>query len=197
MLSLEVIPDWTWQQKDFDCTINTSNFRCTIKASKLPQILRTGDVSEFHPHPQVIACRQGVRYLFVPPLEHVPRGILRSICSTCTVGSSPPPLWKGDCTDPSWPRTDRSPGRGLLLWKNVRVLHLHMWGIMANMVLCVIPGQGNSKILNLVKSGSFDSPIFLYIPNDEKTSTGHLIWPQPFIWQPFLEISCPGMTLWI
>ena len=74
-----------------------------------------------------------------------------------------------------------------------------MWdrGIMANMVLCVIPGQGNSKILNLVKSGSFDSPIFLYIPNDEKTSTGHLIWPQPFIWQPFLEISCPGMTLWI
>ena len=49
------------------------------------------------------------------------------------------------------------------------------WGIMANMVLCVIPGQGNSKILNLVKSGSFDSPIFLYIPNDEKTSTGHLI----------------------
>lgn len=48
-------------------------------------------------------------------------------------------------------------------------------GIMANMVLCVIPGQGNSKILNLVKSGSFDSPIFLYIPNDEKTSTGHLI----------------------
>ena len=33
-------------------------------------------------------------------------------------------------------------------------------GIMANMVLCVIPGQGNSKILNLVKSGSFDSPIF-------------------------------------
>lgn len=71
------------------------------------------------------------------------------------------------------------------------------YGIMANMVLCVIPGQGNSKILNLVKSGSFDSPIFLYIPNDEKTSTGHLIWPQPFIWQPFLEISCPGMTLWI
>ena len=70
-------------------------------------------------------------------------------------------------------------------------------GIMANMVLCVIPGQGNSKILNLVKSGSFDSPIFLYIPNDEKPSTGHLIWPQPFIWQPFLEISCPGMTLWI
>ena len=123
--------------------------------------------------------------------------IARSTCSTCTVGSSPPPLWKGDCTDPSWPRTDRSPGRGLLLWKNVRVLHLHMWGIMANMVLCVIPGQGNSKILNLVKSGSFDSPIFLYIPNDEKTSTGHLIWPQPFIWQPFLEISCPGMTLWI
>ena len=48
-------------------------------------------------------------------------------------------------------------------------------GIMANMVLCVIPGQGNSKILNLVKSGSFDSPNFLYIPNDEKTSTGHLI----------------------
>ena len=48
-------------------------------------------------------------------------------------------------------------------------------GIMANMVLCVIPGQGNSKILNLVNSGSFDSPIFLYIPNDEKTSTGHLI----------------------
>jgi len=48
-------------------------------------------------------------------------------------------------------------------------------GIMANMVLCVIPGQGNSKILNLVKSGSFDSPIFVYIPNDEKTSTGHLI----------------------
>ena len=48
-------------------------------------------------------------------------------------------------------------------------------GIMVNMVLCVIPGQGNSKILNLVKSGSFDSPIFLYIPNDEKTSTGHLI----------------------
>ena len=52
---------------------------------------------------------------------------------------------------------------------------LDIWGIMANMVLCVIPGQGNSKILNLVKSGSFDSPIFLYIPNDEKTSTGHLI----------------------
>ena len=51
----------------------------------------------------------------------------------------------------------------------------HIRGIMANMVLCVIPGQGNSKILNLVKSGSFDSPIFLYIPNDEKTSTGHLI----------------------
>ena len=51
----------------------------------------------------------------------------------------------------------------------------HHRGIMANMVLCVIPGQGNSKILNLVKSGSFDSPIFLYIPNDEKTSTGHLI----------------------
>ena len=50
-----------------------------------------------------------------------------------------------------------------------------MRGIMANMVLCVIPGQGNSKIVNLVKSGSFDSPIFLYIPNDEKTSTGHLI----------------------
>ena len=75
--------------------------------------------------------------------------------------------------------------------------HLTSRGIMANMVLCVIPGQGNSKILNLVKSGSFDSPIFLYIPNDEKTSTGHLIWPQPFIWQPFLEISCPGMTLWI
>ena len=48
-------------------------------------------------------------------------------------------------------------------------------GIMAIMVLCVIQGQGNSKILNLVKSGSFDSPIFLYIPNDEKTSTGHLI----------------------
>ena len=48
-------------------------------------------------------------------------------------------------------------------------------GIMVNMVLCVIPGQGNSKILNLVKSGFFDSPIFLYIPNDEKTSTGHLI----------------------
>ena len=52
---------------------------------------------------------------------------------------------------------------------------MSLWGIMANMVLCVIPGQGNSKILNLVKSGSFDSPIFLYIPNDEKTSTGHLI----------------------
>ena len=49
------------------------------------------------------------------------------------------------------------------------------WGIMANMVLCVIPGQGNSKILNLVKSDSFDSPIFLYIPNNEKTSMGHLI----------------------
>ena len=48
-------------------------------------------------------------------------------------------------------------------------------GIMVNMVLCVIPGQGNSKILNLVNSGSFDSPIFLYIPIDEKTSTGHLI----------------------
>ena len=48
-------------------------------------------------------------------------------------------------------------------------------GIMANMVLCVIPGQGNFKILNLVKSGSFDSPIFLYIPNDETSSTGHLI----------------------
>ena len=48
-------------------------------------------------------------------------------------------------------------------------------GIMVNMVLCVIPGQGNSKILNLVNSGSFDSPIFLYIPNDEKTSMGHLI----------------------
>ena len=46
---------------------------------------------------------------------------------------------------------------------------------MANMVLCVIPGHGNSKIINLVKSGFFDSPIFLYIPNDEKTSTGHLI----------------------
>ena len=52
---------------------------------------------------------------------------------------------------------------------------------MANMVLCVIPGQGNSKILNLVKSGSFVSPIFLYIPNDEKTSTGHLVWPQPYL----------------
>ena len=51
----------------------------------------------------------------------------------------------------------------------------HPGGIMVNMVLCVIPRQGNSKILNLVKSGSFDSPIFLYIPNDEKTSTGHLI----------------------
>ena len=48
-------------------------------------------------------------------------------------------------------------------------------GLMVNMVLCVIPGQGNSKILNLVNSGSFDSPIFLYIPNNEKTSTGHLI----------------------
>ena len=46
---------------------------------------------------------------------------------------------------------------------------------MANMVLCVIPGQGNSKILNLVKSCSYDSPIYFYIPNDEKTSTGHLI----------------------
>lgn len=55
-----------------------------------------------------------------------------------------------------------------------KILHCRR-GIMANMVLCVIPGQGNSKILNLVKSGSFDSPIFLYIPNDEKTSTGHLI----------------------
>ena len=49
-----------------------------------------------------------------------------------------------------------------------------LWGIMANMVLCVIPGQGNSKNLNFIKSGSIDSPIFLYIPNDE-TSTGHLI----------------------
>ena len=48
-------------------------------------------------------------------------------------------------------------------------------GIMVIMVMCVIPGQGNSKILNLVKSGSFDSPFFLYTPNDEKTSTGHLI----------------------
>ena len=56
-----------------------------------------------------------------------------------------------------------------------REFFFHNRGIMANMVLCVIPGQGNSKILNLVKSGSFDSPIFLYIPNDEKTSTGHLI----------------------
>ena len=46
---------------------------------------------------------------------------------------------------------------------------------MVNLVMCVIPGQGNSKIMNLVKSGSFDSPIFLYIPNDEKTSTGDLI----------------------
>ena len=91
--------------------------------------------------------------------------------------------------------------RGERIFHNIffhfSVCFLDFWGIMANMVLCVIPGQGNSKILNLVKSGSFDSPIFLYIPNDEKTSTGHLIWPQPFIWQPFLEISCPGMTLWI
>ena len=61
-------------------------------------------------------------------------------------------------------------------WTTIIALALgHSRGIMANMVLCVIPGQGNSKILNLVKSGSFDSPIFLYIPNDEKTSTGHLI----------------------
>ena len=28
-------------------------------------------MSEFHPHPQVIACRQGVRDLLVPPLEHL------------------------------------------------------------------------------------------------------------------------------
>ena len=65
------------------------------------------------------------------------------------------------------------------LWMNKMSLKetttANQWGIMVNMVLCVIPGQGNSKILNLVKSGSFDSPIFLYIPNDEKTSTGHLI----------------------
>ena len=60
-------------------------------------------------------------------------------------------------------------------YKCLRGFHGLLWGIMVNMVLCVIPGQGNSKILNLVKSGSFDSPIFLYIPNDEKTSTGHLI----------------------
>ena len=42
------------------------------------------------------------------------------------------------------------------------------WGIMANMVLCVIPGQGNSKILNLVKS------VFSY-SRDIEITRGYII----------------------
>ena len=69
----------------------------------------------------------------------------------------------------------REPGYALTqAYQNKLRATADLWGIMANMVLCVIPGQGNSKILNLFKSGSFDSPIFLYIPNDETTSTGYL-----------------------
>jgi hypothetical protein len=111
-----------------------------------------------------------------------------------------PSHWKFLPPPCPWPNTLQDPTISLpTKWyiSHHKYRQYHKWGIMANMVLCVISGQGNSKILNLVKSGSFDSPIFLYIPNDEKTSTGHLIWPQPFIWQPFLEISCPGMTLWV
>ena len=37
----------------------------------------------------------------------------------------------------------------------------HSRGILVNLVTCVIPGQRNSKILNLIKNGSFDSPSFL------------------------------------
>ena len=40
-----------------------------------------------------------------------------------------------------------------------------------------VPHSGTRKFQNpeFDKSGSFDNPTFLYIPNDEKTSTGHLI----------------------
>ena len=35
MLSVAVIPDWTWYQKNLGCTINPSNFSCTLNTSKL------------------------------------------------------------------------------------------------------------------------------------------------------------------
>ena len=94
---LDLAAERLWlHDQHFITTSNFENWRCEWISSAPPSN----------------RLQQGVRDLFVPPLEHVPRGILRSICSTCTVGSSPPPLWKGDCTDPSWPRTDRSPRRG-------------------------------------------------------------------------------------
>ena len=34
-------------------------------------------------------------------------------------------------------------------------------GILVKLVTCVVLGRGNSKFLNLIKSGSFDSPSFL------------------------------------
>ena len=37
----------------------------------------------------------------------------------------------------------------------------HSRGILVNLVTCGISGQQNSKILNLIKNGSFDSPSFL------------------------------------
>ena len=63
--------------------------------------------------------------------------------------------------------------------------------ILVNLVTCVIPGQGNSKILNLIKKVVLliVLPFHMYIPNDKEKSTDHLIWPQPFIWQAFLEIN--------
>ena len=37
----------------------------------------------------------------------------------------------------------------------------HSRGILVNLVTCGISGQQNSKILNLIKNGSFDNPSFL------------------------------------
>ena len=45
------------------------------------------------------------------------------------------------------------------------------WSILVKLLTCVILGKGNSKIMNLIRS-SLNSPSFLYIPNNEKTSRG-------------------------
>ena len=72
------------------------------------------------------------------------------------------------------------------------VARFHPGAFWSKLVTCVILGKGNSKIMNLIKS-SFDSPSFLYIPNNEKTSKGHLIWLKPVSAISLREAPCWNM----
>ena len=59
------------------------------------------------------------------------------------------------------------------------------WGIMVNLVMCVIPGQGNSKILNLVKSGSLIVLSF-YIYQTVRKQVRATLFDQSLLFDSFL-----------